>query len=408
MRFILRGNCAALDPETSHQLLLRTRRAFKMVIHTAILLLIVTGIYNTYLAWDKYALDEAVLHSLWGTHVLLAALAFAISLYVFAGAEPPRSHRTLMAVNFVILLLVVAAASTLEVGPRACGCRSSHARFGLGQAMNTYFIHTLIFLISRYLHIVCATILVGGTLFYEMIVPAAIDELRPEQQLLIFARAQVVFQMDRLGLFGDPRDQRRRFQLCALERLQPRSDLSGRPIVAKPFAAGDDGTDPPGAAGMVVGGPCQQRDHRRFHCPEPDHRQSSAQPADSMDAAESDHSTGGDVFRIGGTANAPGGPVAAVAGGRTARNAPAMNPAGSIQSLHFAAESGRAAGAGSEHPSGGLRIQFSRGGGPGGQNVNKLNTKAQAWIQIGQIAGLSPEAIAAPADARRASAHGQR
>jgi hypothetical protein len=59
--------------------------------------------------------------------------------------------------------------------------------------MNTYFVHTLLFLCSRYLHIVCATVLVGGTLFYEMIVPAAIDELRPEQQLLIFARARWFF-----------------------------------------------------------------------------------------------------------------------------------------------------------------------------------------------------------------------
>lgn len=59
--------------------------------------------------------------------------------------------------------------------------------------MNTFFVHTLIFLTSRYLHIVCATILVGGTLFYEMVVPAAIDELRPEQQLLIIARARWFF-----------------------------------------------------------------------------------------------------------------------------------------------------------------------------------------------------------------------
>lgn len=43
--------------------------------------------------------------------------------------------------------------------------------------------------------------------------------------------------------------------------------------------------------------------------------------------------------------------------------------------------------------SGGLRIQFSRGGGPGGQNVNKLNTKAQAWIQISQLTGLSSAAL---------------
>ncbi|HEY1923256.1 MAG TPA: hypothetical protein VGG44_10950, partial [Tepidisphaeraceae bacterium] len=47
-----------------------------------------------------------------------------------------------------------------------------------------------IFLFSRYLHIVCATILVGGTLFYEMVVPAAIDDLTPEQQLSVFARAR--------------------------------------------------------------------------------------------------------------------------------------------------------------------------------------------------------------------------
>jgi predicted ABC-type exoprotein transport system permease subunit len=87
---------------------------FKMLIHTVILLLLITGIYNSYLAWDKYDLDKAVLHALWGTHVLLAALAFSISLYVLAGVKPPRMHRGLMAVNFVILLLAVAAASTLK------------------------------------------------------------------------------------------------------------------------------------------------------------------------------------------------------------------------------------------------------------------------------------------------------
>jgi len=40
-----------------------------------------------------------------------------------------------------------------------------------------------------------------------------------------------------------------------------------------------------------------------------------------------------------------------------------------------------------------MRIQFSRGGGPGGQNVNKLNTKAEIWIAVGQIAGMSSSAL---------------
>jgi ribosome-associated protein len=40
-----------------------------------------------------------------------------------------------------------------------------------------------------------------------------------------------------------------------------------------------------------------------------------------------------------------------------------------------------------------LRIQFSRSSGPGGQNVNKVNTKAELWLAIDRIVGLSPSAI---------------
>ncbi|MGD0767343.1 MAG: hypothetical protein ABSB42_03875 [Tepidisphaeraceae bacterium] len=114
IRFVLPGGLKLLDDAQHEQVLLTVRRRFKRVVHAAIFLLLVTGIYNTCLAWDKYQLDTAVLHALWGTHVLLAACAFAISLYVLAGPRPPRSHRKLMALNFAILLLVVAAASTLK------------------------------------------------------------------------------------------------------------------------------------------------------------------------------------------------------------------------------------------------------------------------------------------------------
>ena len=43
---------------------------------------------------------------------------------------------------------------------------------------------------------------------------------------------------------------------------------------------------------------------------------------------------------------------------------------------------------------GALRVQFARSGGPGGQNVNKLNTRAEMWVAVGDIAGLSPAAAA--------------
>jgi hypothetical protein len=51
----------------------------------------------------------------------------------------------------------------------------------------------LVYLISRYVHIVATTLLVGGTLFYETVVPVAIGELRDPQQLSVFARARWTF-----------------------------------------------------------------------------------------------------------------------------------------------------------------------------------------------------------------------
>jgi ribosome-associated protein len=40
-----------------------------------------------------------------------------------------------------------------------------------------------------------------------------------------------------------------------------------------------------------------------------------------------------------------------------------------------------------------LRMQFSRSGGPGGQNVNKLATKAELWLPLNAITGMNAGAI---------------
>ena len=39
-----------------------------------------------------------------------------------------------------------------------------------------------------------------------------------------------------------------------------------------------------------------------------------------------------------------------------------------------------------------IRLQYARGGGPGGQNVNKLNSKAELWIPLTAIVGLTEPA----------------
>jgi ribosome-associated protein len=43
--------------------------------------------------------------------------------------------------------------------------------------------------------------------------------------------------------------------------------------------------------------------------------------------------------------------------------------------------------------SGAIRLQYSRGSGPGGQNVNKVNTRTELWIALKEIAGMHPDAI---------------
>jgi ribosome-associated protein len=45
-------------------------------------------------------------------------------------------------------------------------------------------------------------------------------------------------------------------------------------------------------------------------------------------------------------------------------------------------------------PPSALRFQFARSSGPGGQNVNKLNTKAELWLDVDSLAGLSDRARA--------------
>ena len=40
-----------------------------------------------------------------------------------------------------------------------------------------------------------------------------------------------------------------------------------------------------------------------------------------------------------------------------------------------------------------LRLQYSRSSGPGGQNVNKVNTRVQLWVPLAAITGLTESAL---------------
>ncbi len=43
-------------------------------------------------------------------------------------------------------------------------------------------------------------------------------------------------------------------------------------------------------------------------------------------------------------------------------------------------------------PGGALRLQYARSSGPGGQNVNKVNTKAELWVAVAGLIGLRESA----------------
>jgi ribosome-associated protein len=44
-------------------------------------------------------------------------------------------------------------------------------------------------------------------------------------------------------------------------------------------------------------------------------------------------------------------------------------------------------------PESAIRVAFSRSGGPGGQNVNKVNSKAEVWLRLAALTDMHPEAI---------------
>jgi heme A synthase len=75
---------------------------------------IVSGVYNSIRLFPQYKANPPMLHSLWGTHILLALVIFGISIYLLKGVEPPRNHRSWMKVNVGLMLVVILVASSLK------------------------------------------------------------------------------------------------------------------------------------------------------------------------------------------------------------------------------------------------------------------------------------------------------
>ncbi len=104
----------SLDGVVRDEVGLRFRRVFKIVIHTCILLFLISGIYNAIANWEAYRAGVPVTHALLGAHVGLALIVFAVALVLLAGRTPRSGARRWMALNLILMLIVVAAASSLK------------------------------------------------------------------------------------------------------------------------------------------------------------------------------------------------------------------------------------------------------------------------------------------------------
>ncbi len=112
MRFIVPRGLGPLGEGDRRDAMLRMRRAFKILVHSAIVLFIASGTYNAYLAWDKYPRGSG--HAMFGVHVVLALMIFAIAIWLFLGEVVTAKHRRWMLINLLLLGCAVAAASSLK------------------------------------------------------------------------------------------------------------------------------------------------------------------------------------------------------------------------------------------------------------------------------------------------------
>jgi len=114
MRVVLPGALMRLEEPQRTETLVRVRRRFKFVIHTSILFLIISGIYNSMGNWPAYGRFRPLSDALWGGHVALAALVFTLALVLLARPMPPRGYKAWAVINLLLMAITLAVAGTLK------------------------------------------------------------------------------------------------------------------------------------------------------------------------------------------------------------------------------------------------------------------------------------------------------
>jgi uncharacterized membrane protein len=113
-RFVLPRALESIEPVGRDAALLRFRRSFKMIVHPAILIFLVTGTYNAWRNWPVYTMWPGVMHGMFGMHLLLALSVIGLLLWLLASREVRRSGPTWMRATVYLMLLTVLMGSGLK------------------------------------------------------------------------------------------------------------------------------------------------------------------------------------------------------------------------------------------------------------------------------------------------------
>jgi uncharacterized membrane protein len=115
LRIVIPIAMRSLDSQTAATFVQRIQRVFKMVVHTCVLLLLVSGSFNAWTNWSKYsAMGKGLGHSLFGTHLLLALIVFGVVLWLLAGREVKKNNLKWLGITLALMLLTIASASVLK------------------------------------------------------------------------------------------------------------------------------------------------------------------------------------------------------------------------------------------------------------------------------------------------------
>jgi len=111
---LLPAGTRGMAPDAAEAAERRWRRGFKMTVHVTLLMFLISGIYNAIHAWPAYKLGRGVMHGMFGMHMLLGLGAITLLMIVLAGREPKIGRAGWVRWALIMLVLGVAAGSTLK------------------------------------------------------------------------------------------------------------------------------------------------------------------------------------------------------------------------------------------------------------------------------------------------------